>query len=271
MEMFLICMFDMRLVGKDVFRAQLSENPNLGFPYDFLHYEPLKNMSVKLYNNEQTVLSNDDIEKIENFIKGYRFKVYPIAPDGTCGEETFIDEVTGPYAHCRPPRSEDHYWYNPEALQWDYIYGVDSDGHYIGNVPFTQCAGFATYPTIRSWEVWDNTQKKWVDPRSLDDLKAQALAALRIIANNSRGYSVLFMGHIWKSTEEDLAKLNTADDSLTSWEDSFGDSITLDGFTIPDLRQAIRDYWAVCEERYEIAASKVAAAPTAEALAEVFY
>ena len=241
MDNFLICMFDLRLVGKNVLRAQLETNPNLGFNYDFLHYEPSKSFSFKISNNTQQELTSNETALIENFINNYRYKVWPINSDGTCGNEIYIDQTAGPYAHCAPPKLDGNYWYNPNENQWDYIYGVDQNGKYLGNVPYVQCHFFANKPPDFDYQVWDNSLQSWVDKRSLDEVKTYSLNIFRNIANNARTCGTLFNGEVWESTPEALTALQVADPNTTSWKDMAGDVVQLSGYSLADIAKSIQD------------------------------
>ena len=260
----LICMFDMRLVGKDLLRAYLTENPVLGFDYDLLHYEPSKGTSFKIKNDEQFPLENSEIEKVEAYINSYPYRVWAINDEGICTGETIITQVVGKYAHCPPPNLEGHYWYNPEKKQWDYIYGVDENGNYIGNVPYKNCTYFAHRPAGLPYEKWDNNIRDWYDSRTLQDIKNNFLVNLEKLSSHAQKSGVLLKGHVWRTSNEEIQALKSSPIDTKTWVDFFGEVVELDDFTVNDIVNKIDEFNAWIAKRKEDAILKLNDAKTKE-------
>lgn len=264
MEKFLICMFDVMLVGKDILRAKLDERPELGFKYEYLHFEPMKGIAFKIESEIQMPLNDEEQTMIYSFIDNYRFKVWEIDADGICTGEKFIDEVDGDYAHCPPPNLDGNYWYNPNKKQWDYIYGVDEDGKYIGNAPYKDCSYFADRPPNFSYEKWDDKSQNWADKRTVEELKSFYLQSVEEISNNAQKNGALFDGVVWKTSEEEIAKLRSAPDDIKFWKDFSNEEIRLDGFTKNDVLNSILNYNELIRNRKENAIQKINSAKTRE-------
>lgn len=258
MDDFLICMFDLRLVGKGLLRGQPSELPDLGFPYDHIHYEPGKETSFKILGDEQSSLTPEECGKVQAYIDAYRFKVWPINADGLCDGEAYIDEVSGQYAHCPPPNISGHHWYNPASMQWDFIHGVDASGEYIGNVPFIDCASIADRAPMFKYERWSIPLQSWIDARSLEQIKSDRKNDMMSVWRMAKSSGVLFHGHVWEVSDE----LIMAPDECTEWPDMFGEKISFSGFTMADLKASATAYLAECSARYADVVIKIDAAQT---------
>jgi hypothetical protein len=266
MEKILIIMGGMRLVGRDHLRGQIEENPVLGFDYDGLHYAPVKGVSFKMYRDELRDLGDDEVRLVEAYIDAFRFRVWLLGKDGLPYAKVFVDEALGPYAHCLPPELPENYWYNPKSAQWDVIYGVNQAGEYIGNVPLIQCAFVANCRPSFEYERWNDAEQVWIDARSLDEVKSDAKALMRVTANGARSSGVLFRGTVWASSSDDFEALASCGFDVASWPDADGDIVSLDGFTTSDLLSVMRAYFDECEARYVAACAAIDASLTPEAV-----
>lgn len=258
-------MFDLRLVGKGLLRGYLTENPDIGFDYIYLHYEPSKGMSIKILRDEQFPLDDEEIQKIEDYINSYPYRVWAINEEGLCTGDVSVTEVKGKYAHCPPPNLPGNYWYNDKNLQWDYIHGVDQNGQYIGNVPYKNCTYVANSPPNYNHEKWNNDLQQWVDTRTLEDVKILYLEELNKLSKHAilTGAAIL-KGHVWKTSEDEIARLQSAPLDTSSWIDFFGDTIQFDGFTKDDILKAIDEQNAWILKRKRDAIIKVSNARTKE-------
>jgi hypothetical protein len=242
MEKFLIIMGGMRLVGKDNLRGQIEQDPVLGFSYDGLHYEPLKGVAFKILSDEKMGLLDDEVSAVEACIDAFRFRVWLLGLDGLPYAQAYQDEALGSYAHCLPPALPEHYWYNPASAQWDIIYGVDAEGRYIGNVPLIQCTLVANCRPSFDYERWDMDCQKWVDARSLPEMRDAAKARARLAADLAKEGGIVFEGDVI--------------DSDTGIFFNYSASKKL----------AVHAFWRACEERYAAACAEIDAADTAEAI-----
>lgn len=248
MEKLLIIMGGFRLVGRGPLRGQIDHEPDLDFHYDSLHYEPSKGVTFKLYRSEQTNLLDHEIRLIEAYIDDFRFRVWLLGEDGLPSAQVYLDESSGPHAHCLPPALPEHYWYNPDSGQWDIIYGVGADGKYIGNVPLTQCAFVASCRPTYDYERWDTLDMEWVDARSLVEMKDAAKATMRSTADSAKESGVIYGGNVYGSTIDDY-----------------------DAYADQELKAIIAEYWVACENRYIAACADIDAAVSADAIGEVLF
>jgi len=230
-------------VGKGILRELLNEPPILSFEYDFLNFDTEKNMYRKVLKGEETILSELEIRECYQYCIHYKYKIWKIGEDGTCIGEGVNGEWDGPYAHCSPPNLSGHHYYNFEKYNWDYIYGVDAEGKYLGNVPFIECTYFATEPAPPiDYYRWDNEIKRWVDNRSIEEIKQEKMIALLEGKEYALSYGLIYKSYNWGCTQQDIDTLNSLDDSVTVYKDFDGEDVDLEGFTVSDIKNAILTY-----------------------------
>lgn len=253
------------LVGKAALKAELVSKPVLNFSYNELNYDEERGISTKVVNGVQLQLSNSNINSISNFCDNYPYKIWKIE-EGVCTDECTHGEWEGQFAHCPPPNMPGHFHYDNDKKNWEYIYGVDADGKYLGNVPHNECTYFATAPApSMDYYRWDNEQTQWVDVRTLEDLKALAIEYVENSKKLAKGYGVLYNSIIWSNKQEDIDML-MADDTLTSWKDSDGNIVEFEGFTLADIRQEVTEYYTELDTRFNELINQINAVETKEEL-----
>lgn len=256
---FLFIKPEQSIVGIDKLRQNLSIIPNLEFDYDIIMYDSTKTDCFKIYNNETIILTEDEIQKIQNFCNNYPYKIWLLNDDGICiGEGTYGNHY-GNYAHCPPiniPGS--HFWYNPDTKNWDYIYGVDTNKKYIGNVPFKECSYIANMPChFGDFWVWDNDEKKWVDSRSLDELKQIMIEKIKENYSASISSGLLYDSTIWGISDKDIKHISDADINILKWNDIDGDIVELNNISIIELKLIIENYKKHIDDHYNVLIDKI--------------
>jgi hypothetical protein len=265
--MLLLIVATLRMISYGKLTAQLIEIPKFSFDYDTLEFNDAINVAVRTYQDTRHDLSAEEINEVTKFIESYRYKVWRIGPDGLSQGPFYIDECSGyQIAHCPPPNIPENYYYNPDTQQWDYIYGVDKDGKYLGNVPYVQCSCIANSMPNFDYERWDDQKKQWCDGRTLDQIKSWNIESINETAKFAKISGTLYQGEIWSTNTEDVSKLLDAkeDGSVTSWPDQEGVVVDFSDYTITDLKKAVNDYLAEVESARIIAVNKINECATAE-------
>ena len=267
MEYIVIINSQVQFLGYNGLRSILETNPQFSFQYETITFDNEKQKAEKNVDGFSIALSEDEVEELTSFVKNYPYKVWELKSDGSCGEEGLIQEFGDNWAHCPPPKLPGNYYYNRETLNWDYIYGVDADGKYLGNVTFLEATLFATYPTVNTYDRWDDINKVWYDARTLEEFKVSKVESLDVVRSFAINSGTLFNGIVWTSTEKAVQDLNEAPETTTMWKDSDGDDVELQGYTVVDIKNAVSEYIVEVNQRYNLAVSKVNDATTKE---EVF-
>ena len=238
-----------KLVGKAALKAELSSKPVLNFHYDELNYDEERDNSFKIVNGHQITLSTIEVDSISEFCDTYPYKIWKIE-DGECTDECTHGDWEGHFSHCPPPNMPGYFHYDNVKKNWEYIYGIDAEGKYLGNVPYNECTYFATSPAPPvSYYRWNNDTKQWFDARTLEELKVSALEYVENSKNLAKSYGVLYNSTIWSNKQEDIDMLMTTD-SLTSWKDSEGNTVEFEGFTLADIRQEVTEYYSELDTRF---------------------
>lgn len=266
-DMTLIFIATTKMISYGKMIARLENQPKFSFAYDFLEFNTSTNIFVKTFMDRQTILSSSEIQEIQNFIQNYRYKVWRIGADGKCEGQFYIDECQGKlYAHCPPPNLPGNYYYNPENEQWDYIYGVDKSGKYIGNVPYTDCTYIASSQPNLSYETWDPIKKVWYDARTLDDIKLGYIDEINKTIQSLENWGTLYKGNVWSIKPSDVTALMSApeDGTITSWKDNEGNEVHFTDYTISDVKKAVNDFFTELETKKSAAIAQVNACTTVE-------
>ena len=264
MEYIVIINQQLQFLGYNNLRAILEINPQFSFVYDTITLDTQKQKAEKTVEGYNSDLSKDEIEELTSFAKNYPYKVWELKNDGSCGEEGLIQEFGDNWAHCPPPKLPGNYYYNRETLNWDYIYGIDADGKYLGNVTFLEATSFATYPTSNDYDRWDAINKVWYDARTLEEFKVSKIESLDIVRNFAIDSGTLFNGIVWTSNEKAVQDLNEAPETTLIWKDIDSDDVELEGYTVVDIKNAVSEYIVEVNQRYDLAVSKVNEATTKE-------
>jgi hypothetical protein len=253
------------LVGKEALKAELVSKPVLNFSYDELNYDEERGYSTKVDNGVQSQLSNSNINSISNFCDNYPYKIWKIE-DGVCTDECTHGDWDGHFAHCPPPNMPGHFHYDNVKKNWEYVYGIDADGKYLGNVPYNECTYFATSPgPPMDYYRWNNETEQWYDARSFEELKISVLENIENSKNFTKSYGILYNSTVWSNKQEDIDEL-MINDLLTSWKDSEGNDVEFDGFALADIRQEVNEYNTALDTRFAEFVIQVNAAETKEEL-----
>lgn len=138
--------------------------PALSFVYDGLYYEELRQAYV--LNNTWTELSDAQKTEIETFIQNAyengQAKVLGIDATGM-----FIGWVNPTQAAATvpfgPPTPAECWLWNNTSKQFDYIFAVDANGHYLGNIPTSDSRYKANAGSMPPdpYSSWDFTRNAW--------------------------------------------------------------------------------------------------------------
>jgi hypothetical protein len=157
------------IVQNEVRRNTLDVKPFVSnLEFDTIYFEPIYGNKFKTLNGASTTLTEQEIDTITEFIGTYVFKSLAVGSNGLfLGQRDENDPEVAYTVAVAPPNNDNWYW-NASQSTWQYVYGIDVDGNFLGNVPVTDCAFVA--PTAPPFTYSKFIGGEWVDGRSTAQL-----------------------------------------------------------------------------------------------------
>lgn len=160
----------------------VTQKPVLSFAYNWLYYEPEYGNRFITLDGNRVELTDSQVAECEAFISAH-IQAQQSRVLGVDANGAYLGMVDPAQAYrqvLEGPPNGDHYVFDFTTETWRYIHGVDAQGKYVGNVPVGAYTHLAIAPPQFAYERWDNAQGKWVDGRTVAELKQDKAVEINI-------------------------------------------------------------------------------------------
>lgn len=172
---------------------KLFRKPILSFNFDAIVYEPENNNAFLVLDDIPTKLTEQQISEVETFIDNYDFTLKHCMNEygSYVGQHPDMGQFT--IVPSAPPTSEN---WKYDGNQWIYVYGVDVNGHYMGNVPSQLCYKIATSAPSGFLTKWDSDNNVWIDERTDEQKLLWSVREIEKTRDQALADGFMFNGHL---------------------------------------------------------------------------
>lgn len=165
----------------------LQAKPVLSFAFDALYLEQTN--SFYLTNGQQQDLTDAQVTECNTFIDAQP-KIVQALVMGVDSRGKYLGLAPANQVYRQvdgAPYSNDHMRFDFNTNSWLLVKAIDKDGNYIGNVDLDDPRYFKDVQSVPpfAYAVWDFTADKWIDGRTLDQLKIDLCNDLDTLADQT--------------------------------------------------------------------------------------